>query len=172
MTDGEVGAGSEINCFFEYRLASLSRLKSSVRSTYKKIIERITMSTCASNCLRSPGRRRGHGLSRFLLVSALLLLGAAPAWSDGATVFPGLLQTLSTGGSISLTAPRATVVGPDGTAYIADTGGNRSSPPPRPTRPVSPRMPSTPARSATAPPWPRAPSATSRCSSRPSRWAP
>ncbi|MFZ0817936.1 MAG: NHL repeat-containing protein, partial [Candidatus Sulfotelmatobacter sp.] len=60
-------------------------------------------------------------------VAALLLvtLGSGMAWADFSLTFQGLVQTLNTGGSISMSSPSGVVVDPAGDVFVVDTGNNR-----------------------------------------------
>ncbi len=60
-------------------------------------------------------------------VAALLLvtLGSGLAWADFDLTFQGLVQTLNTGGSISLNVPAGIVVDPAGDVFVVDADNNR-----------------------------------------------
>jgi len=65
--------------------------------------------------------------SRFALTLGLLfvLTGAKAAHASFSLTFRGLVQTLNTGGSISLSSPAGVVVDTAGDTFIVDTGNNR-----------------------------------------------
>jgi sugar lactone lactonase YvrE len=73
-----------------------------------------------------PNLRRQYFVSRIRLVVSwvicLLLLGAAqPALASFSLTFQGYVQTINTGGSITLSSPSGIVVDPAGDIFIADT---------------------------------------------------
>ena len=65
-------------------------------------------------------RRLKAALVLSLLLSIMQHAHASPSW-----MFGGLVQTLNTGGSITLNSPSAMVVGPAGDVFVADTGNHQ-----------------------------------------------
>ncbi|MGA6987500.1 MAG: hypothetical protein WBZ01_15710 [Terriglobales bacterium] len=55
----------------------------------------------------------------------LVLLGCGSSWASFSLTFQGLVQTLNTGGSITLTSPSGIVVDAAGDVYVVDTGNSR-----------------------------------------------
>jgi sugar lactone lactonase YvrE len=65
---------------------------------------------------------------RFLRCAApalLVLLGCGVSWASFSLTFQGLVRTLNTGGSITLSSPAGIVVDTAGNVYIVDTGNSR-----------------------------------------------
>ena len=62
---------------------------------------------------------------RYAAPALLVLLGCGSSWASFSLTFQGLVQTLNTGGSITLSAPSGIVVDTAGDVYIVDTGNNR-----------------------------------------------
>jgi sugar lactone lactonase YvrE len=54
-----------------------------------------------------------------------MLLGSAPSWASFSLTFQGLVQTMNTGGSITLSSPAGVVVDSACNVDVADTGNNR-----------------------------------------------
>ncbi len=69
----------------------------------------------------TPAKRR----MRYAAPALLVLLGCGSSWASFSLTFQGLVQTLNTGGSITLSAPSGIVVDTAGDVYIVDTGNNR-----------------------------------------------
>jgi sugar lactone lactonase YvrE len=73
--------------------------------------------------------RRSGGWGRWILRHAapglLVLLGCGVSWASFSLTFQGLVQTLNTGGSITLSSPSGVVVDASGNVYVVDTGNNR-----------------------------------------------
>jgi sugar lactone lactonase YvrE len=59
------------------------------------------------------------------LVFLLAICSAAPLWASSSLTFQGYVQTLNTGGSISLSSPAAVAVDASGNIFIADTSNNQ-----------------------------------------------
>ena len=72
-----------------------------------------------------PGMRRGRLLLRYAAPALLVPLGCGLSWASFSLTFQGLVQTLNTGGSISLSSPSGIVVDPAGDVYVVDTGNNQ-----------------------------------------------
>ncbi|MGA9542132.1 MAG: Ig-like domain repeat protein [Candidatus Sulfotelmatobacter sp.] len=70
-------------------------------------------------------RRAGKRRMRYAVPALLVLLGCGSSWASFSLTFQGLVQTLNTGGSITLSAPTGIVVDTAGDVYIVDTGNNR-----------------------------------------------
>jgi sugar lactone lactonase YvrE len=68
------------------------------------------------------GKRR---LLRYAAPVLLPVLGCGVSWASFSLTFQGLVQTLNTGGSITLSSPTGVVVDTAGNVYIVDTGNNR-----------------------------------------------
>lgn len=67
-----------------------------------------------------------HGkLLRWAAPLLVLVLGSGFAWASFSLTFQGLVQTLNTGGSITLSSPSGIVVDSAGNVYIVDTGNSR-----------------------------------------------
>jgi sugar lactone lactonase YvrE len=62
---------------------------------------------------------------RCVVALLLVTLGSGMAWASFSLTFQGLVQTLNTGGSISLSSPAGIVVDAAGDVYVVDTGNNR-----------------------------------------------
>jgi sugar lactone lactonase YvrE len=62
---------------------------------------------------------------RYAAPALLVLLGCGPSWASFSLTFQGLVQTLNTGGSITLSSPSGIVVDTAGDVYIVDTGNSR-----------------------------------------------
>ena len=60
-----------------------------------------------------------------VLVLSLLLSIVQHAHASASSMFGGLVQTLNTGGSITLNSPSAMVVDPAGDVFVADTGNHQ-----------------------------------------------
>jgi sugar lactone lactonase YvrE len=67
---------------------------------------------------------RSGGL-KAVLVMSLLLSFVPQAHASASSMFGGLVQTLNTGGSITLNSPSAMVVDPAGDVFVADTGNHQ-----------------------------------------------
>ncbi|MCU1224853.1 MAG: hypothetical protein JWQ42_2946 [Edaphobacter sp.] len=69
----------------------------------------------------------GLRLRRFatVLVCLLMLTATQAVHASPGLTFHGLVQTLNTGGAISLSSPSDMVVDPAGNIYITDTGNSR-----------------------------------------------
>lgn len=63
--------------------------------------------------------------TRWAVLALLVTLASGAAWAKIGLTFQGLVQTLNTGGSITLSSPAAIVVDASGDVFIADTGNNR-----------------------------------------------
>jgi len=55
----------------------------------------------------------------------LVLLGSGLSWASFSLTFQGLVQTLNTGGSITLSGPSGIVVDAEGDVFVVDTGNSR-----------------------------------------------
>jgi sugar lactone lactonase YvrE len=55
----------------------------------------------------------------------MILLGTGLSWASFSLTFQGLVQTLNTGGSISLSSPAGIVLDAAGDVFVVDTGNNR-----------------------------------------------
>jgi sugar lactone lactonase YvrE len=62
---------------------------------------------------------------RLAVAAALILMTAGVSFGSFSLTFQGLVQTLNTGGSISLSSPAGMVVDPAGDVFTVDTGNNR-----------------------------------------------
>ena len=72
------------------------------------------------------GRRRTPGKRlRYAAPALLVLLGCGSSWASFSLTFQGMVQTINTGGSITLSSPSGVVVDAAGDVYIVDTGNNR-----------------------------------------------
>lgn len=69
----------------------------------------------------APAKRR----MRYAVPALLVLLGCGSSWASFSLTFQGLVQTLNTGGSITLSSPSGIVVDAAGDVYVVDTGNNR-----------------------------------------------
>ena len=69
--------------------------------------------------------RWGRRILRFAAPGLLVLLGCGSSWASFSLTFQGLVQTLNTGGSITLSLPEGVVVDAAGNVYIVDHGHNR-----------------------------------------------
>jgi len=72
-----------------------------------------------------PGMRRGRQLLRYAIPVLLVPLGCGLSWASFSLTFQGLVQTLNTGGSITLNTPEGIVVDTAGNIYIVDHNNNR-----------------------------------------------
>jgi sugar lactone lactonase YvrE len=70
-------------------------------------------------------RRQFLRYAALALLALLVLLGCGPSWASFSLTFQGLVQTLNTGGSITLISPSGIVVDAVGDVYIVDTGNSR-----------------------------------------------
>jgi sugar lactone lactonase YvrE len=70
---------------------------------------------------RTSGKRR----MRYGGPALLVLLGCGSSWASFSLTFQGLVQTLNTGGGITLISPSGIVVDTEGVVYVADTGNSR-----------------------------------------------
>jgi sugar lactone lactonase YvrE len=69
---------------------------------------------------------RWGSLCRWIAVAAaVIFLAAGVSFASFSLTFQGLVQTLNTGGSISLSSPAGMVVDPAGDVFVVDTGNNR-----------------------------------------------
>ncbi len=69
---------------------------------------------------------RWSSLGRWAAVATtLVLLTAGVSFASFSLTFQGLAQTLTIGGSITISAPAGTVVDPAGDIFLVDTGNNR-----------------------------------------------
>jgi sugar lactone lactonase YvrE len=60
-----------------------------------------------------------------LFLAIMILLGSGLSWASFSLTFQGLVRTLNTGGSISLSSPAGIVLDTAGNVYVVDTGNNR-----------------------------------------------
>jgi DNA-binding beta-propeller fold protein YncE len=71
-------------------------------------------------------RTKSSSLYRRLVVTAaIVLLTAGASFASFSLTFQGLVRTLNTGGSISLSSPAGIVVDPAGNVFVTDTGNGR-----------------------------------------------
>src|SRR5437773_2944475 len=81
-----------------------------------------------SSRLAKSDRQGSAARCRFLLsavVCLLLMFAAKPLRASFSLTFQGHVQTLNTGGSITLSSPAALVVDTTGNIYMADTNNSR-----------------------------------------------
>jgi sugar lactone lactonase YvrE len=95
-------------------------MKSTCNENMSFAVTRVTSS------LRQRLRTESSRLCRwFLVASAVVLLTAGVSFASFSLTFQGLVRTLNTGGSISLSSPAGIVVDPAGDVFVVDTGNNR-----------------------------------------------
>jgi sugar lactone lactonase YvrE len=69
--------------------------------------------------------RWGRRILRYAAPGLLVLLVPGMSWASFSLTFQGLVQTLNTGGSITLSSPSGIVVDTAGDVYVVDTGNGR-----------------------------------------------
>jgi len=78
----------------------------------------------AARCAVTTSLRKRWFL-RYAATALLVLLGSGLSWASFSLTFQGLVQTMNTGGSITLSSPAGVIVDSAGNVYVADTGNNR-----------------------------------------------
>src|SRR5580693_1005334 len=104
----------------------------SARLAANTIVSAVFMVLVLVATIAGMGSRQGRRLAprkrrklRYAAPALLVLLGSGSSWASFSLTFQGLVQTLNTGGSITLSSPSGIVVDAAGDVYIVDTGNNR-----------------------------------------------
>jgi NHL repeat len=75
--------------------------------------------------VKAMGSHWGSLCRWFAVAATLVLLTAGVSFASFSLTFQGLVQTLNTGGGISLSSPAGTVVDSSGDVFVVDTGNNQ-----------------------------------------------
>ena len=75
--------------------------------------------------LRNGTNRVMRKCTRWAALTLLVTLTSGAAWAKAGLAFRGLVQTLNTGGGVTLSSPAGIVVDSSGNVYIADTGNSQ-----------------------------------------------
>jgi DNA-binding beta-propeller fold protein YncE len=75
--------------------------------------------------VKAMGLRWGSVCRWVAVAAALVLLATGVSFASFSLTFQGLVRTLNTGGSITLSSPAGTVVDGAGDVFVVDTGNNR-----------------------------------------------
>ena len=75
--------------------------------------------------LRNGTNRVMRKCTRWAALTLLVTLTSGAAWAKAGLAFRGLVQTLNTGGGVTLSSPADIVVDSSGNVYIADTGNSQ-----------------------------------------------
>jgi sugar lactone lactonase YvrE len=96
-----------------------------VSSLFLALVLILTIAGMGSKKRRRRGTRAKRWLVRYAASALLVPLGCGVSWASYSLTFQGLVQTLNTGGSITLSSPSGIVVDTAGDVYIVDTGNSR-----------------------------------------------
>ena len=104
----------------------------SARLAANTIVSAVFMVLVLVATIAGMGSRQGRRLAprkrrklRYAAPALLVLLGSGSSWASFSLTFQGLVQTLNTGGSITLSSPSGIVVDAAGDVYVVDSGNNR-----------------------------------------------